>query len=168
MIDRIYASIRHLKRDMAEYFFMKNHSFLLLSLCSITFSLQVSAEPLLDLANKNGRLLKSSTILDCRWESSVSNQKDGTTILNVHILDFKKRRAVWYEGFHQIRPEWTIFDYAVYEENDWMSGLMEHTIKDTFEDNQYIKFVLGKTEWVYKKSTKSIYFDDLIIKCRNL
>jgi hypothetical protein len=68
---------------------MKNHSFLLLSLCSIILSLQVPAEPLLDLANKSGRLLKSSTILDCRWEASVLNQKDGTTILNVHILDFE-------------------------------------------------------------------------------
>ena len=147
---------------------MKNSSFLLIILYSIFFTSQVSSEPLLDLANENGRLLKFSTILDCRWEASVSNQKDGTTILNVQILDFKKRRAVWYEGFHQIRPELTIFDYLVYEENDWMSGLIEHSIKDIFEDNQYIKFLLGETEWVYNKSTKSIYFDDLVIKCRNL
>jgi hypothetical protein len=147
---------------------MKPKFFLLLTLCSIFFTSQVSSEPLLDLANENGRLLKFSTILDCRSESSISGIKDGTTILNVHILDFKNRRAVWYEGLHQIRPEWTLFDYAVYEENDLMFGLLEHTIKDTFEDNQYIKFVLGSTEWVYNKSTKSIYFDDLVIKCRNL
>ena len=135
---------------------------------------------LLERANDKPRLIKTSTILDCRQINSSSPSSVGMIDLHVDILDISNEVKITYYGPHSKRENWDIFQYKISEENDHSGWVNELKLQDVYQDRKSILYRIGKIEYVFNKETMILSspsgkkwkelnnYDKRVLKCRYL
>ena len=129
---------------------MKKYYFLLtIIFCS---NYLFANHPLLEMANEGPRWIKTTTVIDCRKTIKYTDNLEGKIGLRVHVIDIEKQISVYYSAVHSERKNWDMFEYKVYEENDYM-GISKYRLQDVYEDKDTILFRQGSTEHSFNKKT---------------
>lgn len=135
---------------------MKKYYFLLtIIFCS---NYLFANHPLLEMANEGPRWIKTTTVIDCRKTRKNANIPEGKIGLGVHVIDIEKQISVYYSAVHSERKNWDMFEYKVYEENDYW-GISKYQLQDVYEDKDTILFLQGRTEYSFNKKTMMIKED---------
>lgn len=108
------------------------------------------AEDLYDLANSDGRWIKTSTIIDCRKQRSNELIAKGFIGLKVKLIDFSGKIQIYYNSHHAVYSGWSDFEYKL-DPPTSISNIKD-SIRDINDEEYYIYFVdpIG-TRWYFDK-----------------
>jgi hypothetical protein len=130
------------------------------------------AEDLYDLANSDGRWIKTSTIIDCRKQRANKFIDRGFIGLKAVLIDFSKKIQINYDGYHAYYILFSDFEYKL----DPPTAITnkKSLIRDINDEEYQISFVAPiDTKWVFDKDNmelKMFYETETsyAMKCRYL
>tara|TARA_Y100000385_G_scaffold124602_1_gene129530 strand:- start:218 stop:655 length:438 start_codon:yes stop_codon:yes gene_type:complete len=108
------------------------------------------AEDLYDLANSDGRWIKTSTVIDCRKQRSNASIDKGFIGLKVKLIDFSRKIQIYYNSHHAFYDGWSDFKYKL-DPPTSISNIKDSIRDINDEDHQVIFVGPISTKWIFDK-----------------